>query len=91
MRTKTIEVVGEAAVALLQRAGRRVTLGPPDLRCCGRPLISNGLLDRAVAYARHNVERLVPLTSVAHELPCRVPLARHANRPILDSPIPGPT
>jgi Fe-S oxidoreductase len=28
------------------------------LRCCGRPLISNGLLDQAVANARHNVERL---------------------------------
>ena len=38
--------------------GCAVTLGPPDLRCCGRPLISNGLLDQAVANARHNVERL---------------------------------
>ena len=36
----------------------RVTLGPPGLRCCGRPLISNGMLDQAVANARHNVERL---------------------------------
>jgi Fe-S oxidoreductase len=52
--------VGEAAVALLRLAGRAVTLGPPDLRCCGRPLISNGLLDRAVALARHNVTRLCP-------------------------------
>ncbi len=39
-------------------AGCAVTLGPPGLRCCGRPLISNGLLDQAVANARHNVERL---------------------------------
>ena len=52
--------VGEAAVALFQRAGCRVALGPRDLRCCGRPLISNGLLDRAVELARHNVERLGP-------------------------------
>ena len=55
--------VGEAAVGLLRRAGCRVVLGPADLRCCGRPLISNGLLDRAVAYARHNVERLHPWAS----------------------------
>jgi Fe-S oxidoreductase len=50
--------IGGATIELLQRAGRDVTLGPPDLRCCGRPLISNGLLDQAVANARHNVERL---------------------------------
>src|SRR5262249_39159038 len=47
--------VGEAAIGLLRRAGRAVTLGPPGLRCCGRPMISNGLLDEAVANARHNV------------------------------------
>ena len=29
-----------------------------DVRCCGRPFISNGLLSRAVEHARHNVERL---------------------------------
>ena len=50
--------IGAATIELLQRAGCAVTLGPPDLRCCGRPLISNGLLDQAVANARHNVERL---------------------------------
>ena len=50
--------VGQATIELLERAGCAVTLGPPDLRCCGRPLISNGLLDQAVANARHNVERL---------------------------------
>lgn len=50
--------VGEATLELLQRAGCTVTLGPRDLRCCGRPLISNGLLDDAVANAQHNVERL---------------------------------
>jgi Fe-S oxidoreductase len=50
--------VGAAAIELLQKAGCAVTLGPSGLRCCGRPLISNGLLDQAVANARHNVERL---------------------------------
>ena len=50
--------VGAAAIELLHRAGHEVTLGPSDLRCCGRPLISNGLLDQAVVNATHNVERL---------------------------------
>ncbi len=49
---------GEDAIELLQRAGCEVTLGPPGLRCCGRPLISNGMLDDAVANAGHNVEQL---------------------------------
>jgi FAD/FMN-containing dehydrogenase/Fe-S oxidoreductase len=52
--------VGLAAVELLRRAGCAVTLGPTGLRCCGRPLISNGLLTEAAAHARHNVERLYP-------------------------------
>jgi len=50
--------IGAAAIALLDRAGCSVTFGPAGLRCCGRPMISNGLLDEAVANARHNVERL---------------------------------
>jgi Fe-S oxidoreductase len=50
--------VGAATIELLQRSGLQVTLGPPDLRCCGRPLMSNGLLDQAVANAWHNVDRL---------------------------------
>jgi Fe-S oxidoreductase len=59
--------VGIAAVELLQRLQCDVVPAPPgpagshwpvDLRCCGRPLISNGMLDEAVANARHNVERL---------------------------------
>jgi FAD/FMN-containing dehydrogenase/Fe-S oxidoreductase len=50
--------IGAATISLLQQAGCAVTFGQPGLRCCGRPLISNGLLDQAVANARHNVERL---------------------------------
>jgi FAD/FMN-containing dehydrogenase/Fe-S oxidoreductase len=50
--------VGTASIELLQRVGCTVTLGPRSLRCCGRPFISNGLLDHAVASAHHNVERL---------------------------------
>ena len=36
---------------------------PDRLRCCGRPMISNGMLSKAVAYAKHNVERLFPWAS----------------------------
>jgi Fe-S oxidoreductase len=50
--------VGASAIAVLQRVGCSVVLGPRGLRCCGRPLISNGMLKEAVANARHNVERL---------------------------------
>jgi FAD/FMN-containing dehydrogenase/Fe-S oxidoreductase len=50
--------VGEAAIQLLQRANYTVSLGPPGLRCCGRPFISTGLLDEAVTNARRNVELL---------------------------------
>src|SRR5262249_30295611 len=58
--------VGLAAAEVLRRLGCLVVpglpqhVGTPGLRCCGRPLISNGLLDRAVEFARHNVERLFP-------------------------------
>ncbi len=50
--------IGAAAISLLHRAGCEVSLGPPGLRCCGRPLISSGLLDQAVANAQHNVAAL---------------------------------
>jgi FAD/FMN-containing dehydrogenase/Fe-S oxidoreductase len=52
--------IGLAAVALLERAGCGVTLGEPTLGCCGRPLISNGLLTEAVAHAGHNTRLLYP-------------------------------
>ena len=45
-----------AATELLERAGYRVLLG--DKQCCGRPLISKGMLREAKTHARWNVERL---------------------------------
>jgi FAD/FMN-containing dehydrogenase/Fe-S oxidoreductase len=60
--------IGEAAVGLLEAAGCRVWLGPSDLRCCGRPWISNGLLDQAVAHARHNVERMYAWASMGRSI-----------------------
>ena len=48
--------VGKAAVELLEAAGFRVTLA--NAGCCGRPMISKGLLDEAAAHARYNVDLL---------------------------------
>jgi FAD/FMN-containing dehydrogenase/Fe-S oxidoreductase len=50
--------IGRAAVELLETAGYRVVL--VDRKCCGRPLISKGMLDEARAHAAWNVERLFP-------------------------------
>jgi Fe-S oxidoreductase len=65
--------VGLAAVQFLRALGCSIVPGLPvrmqigtsepevgPLRCCGRPLISNGLLAQAVEHARHNIERLYP-------------------------------
>jgi FAD/FMN-containing dehydrogenase/Fe-S oxidoreductase len=65
--------IGMAGLDLLGRLGSFVFPGmtlqapttpgftwPTSLRCCGRPLISNGFLALAVRQARHNVARLFP-------------------------------
>jgi Fe-S oxidoreductase len=51
--------VGRAAVELLEAGGYRVELA--DRKCCGRPMISKGLLEQARAHAEWNVARLLPL------------------------------
>ncbi len=48
--------IGQAAVALLEAAGYKVELA--DAPCCGRPMISKGMMDAAKANARHNVSLL---------------------------------
>jgi len=53
--------VGRAAVELLEAAGYRVEL--VDKKCCGRPLISKGMLGLARAHAEWNVGRLAPLVA----------------------------
>ena len=50
--------IGIAAVRLLERAGYRVVLA--DRKCCGRPLISKGMLREAQQHAAWNVARLAP-------------------------------
>ena len=50
--------IGMAATELLERAGFQVTL--VDRKCCGRPMISKGMLDLAKAHAKYNVDILYP-------------------------------
>ncbi len=51
--------VGRAAVKVLEALGCHVLV--PETVCCGRPLISKGLLDEAKALAEQNVAVLGPL------------------------------
>ncbi len=51
--------VGEAAVRVLEALGYRVLLAP-QLGCCGRPMISKGLLSDAARAARRNLGALRP-------------------------------
>jgi Fe-S oxidoreductase len=51
--------VGEGAVRLFAAAGARVYL--PDVVCCGRPMLSEGLVDEARKNARRNLDLLMPL------------------------------
>jgi len=48
--------IGYAAVEILEAAGYQVIL--PDKVCCGRPMISKGMLDKARENARINVDAL---------------------------------
>jgi FAD/FMN-containing dehydrogenase/Fe-S oxidoreductase len=56
--TYNAPAIGQAAVGLLETAGYRVVL--VDRKCCGRPLISKGMLDEAREHAAYNVARLAP-------------------------------
>ena len=48
--------IGKAAVELIEACGFEVLL--PERRCCGRPLISEGMLDRALENASYNIDAL---------------------------------
>jgi FAD/FMN-containing dehydrogenase/Fe-S oxidoreductase len=50
--------IGRAAVEILEAAGYRVEL--VNKKCCGRPLISKGMLDEAKQHAVWNVAQLKP-------------------------------
>jgi FAD/FMN-containing dehydrogenase/Fe-S oxidoreductase len=51
--------VGEGAVRLFAAAGARIHL--PEVVCCGRPMLSEGLVDEARKNARLNLDLLMPL------------------------------
>jgi Fe-S oxidoreductase len=51
--------VGEGAVRLFAAAGARVHV--PEVVCCGRPMLSEGLVDAARENARRNLDLLTPL------------------------------
>ncbi|WP_053057938.1 FAD-binding and (Fe-S)-binding domain-containing protein [Rubrobacter aplysinae] len=51
--------IGEGAVRVLAAAGARVSL--PEVVCCGRPMLSEGLIDEARKNARRNLGLLTPL------------------------------
>jgi FAD/FMN-containing dehydrogenase/Fe-S oxidoreductase len=51
--------IGEGAVRLFAAAGAKVHL--PKVVCCGRPMLSEGLVDAARENARRNLDLLTPL------------------------------
>jgi Fe-S oxidoreductase len=51
--------IGLAALKLLRAAGLRAIV-LEDKRCCGRPAVSKGLLDKAKELAEHNLRLLAP-------------------------------
>ena len=57
--------IGIGAVRLFAAAGARVHL--PEVVCCGRPMLSAGLVDEARENARRNLDLLMPL--VEHGIP----------------------
>ena len=56
--TYNVPEIAQAAVEVLEAAGYRVVL--VDRECCGRPLISKGMLAEAREHAAWNVARLAP-------------------------------
>jgi FAD/FMN-containing dehydrogenase/Fe-S oxidoreductase len=65
--------IGVAAASLCARANCQVEFAfaddtSPGYRCCGRPLISNGLLDKAVAHAADNVARFYPVAATGRPI-----------------------
>ncbi len=50
--------VAVAATRFLERAGYRIVVA--DKKCCGRPMISKGMLGEAKENAAWNIQRLVP-------------------------------
>lgn len=50
--------IGKAATKVLQSLGFRVIV--PPAKCCGRPMLSKGMMDKARQNAKKNVEAVLP-------------------------------
>ena len=50
--------VGRAATRVLEALGYEVVV--PPTRCCGRPMLSKGMMDKARRNARSNVDQVLP-------------------------------
>jgi Fe-S oxidoreductase len=59
--------VGRAALRLLQAAGVEAGRAPGQ-GCCGRPMISKGLLAEARAQARRNIDALAPFAQAGLQI-----------------------
>tara|TARA_B100001123_G_scaffold53098_3_gene55726 strand:- start:5869 stop:8769 length:2901 start_codon:yes stop_codon:yes gene_type:complete len=46
--------IGIAAVKILEYLGYKVVV--PNIRCCGRPMLSSGMIDKARSNAKYNVD-----------------------------------
>jgi FAD/FMN-containing dehydrogenase/Fe-S oxidoreductase len=80
--------IGRAAVEVLEAAGWEVIL--PRKKCCGRPLISQGMLREAQANARYNVAQLAPFAEAGIPIvgcePSCVLTLRDEYRDLIDDP-----
>jgi iron-sulfur cluster protein len=63
--------VGTAAIRLLEAMGASVSLAHDA--CCGRPALSQGLLDRPRAWAAENLTALGALIEEGHDVVCLEP------------------
>jgi FAD/FMN-containing dehydrogenase/Fe-S oxidoreductase len=68
--------IGVAAAATLTAAGARVVL--PDVVCCGRPMLSTGLVAAARRHALRNLDVLAPLAARGVPLAVLEPSCRSA-------------
>lgn len=59
--------LGIDAVAVLEKLGYQVII-PRRLRCCGRPMLSKGMLDKAKNNARFNVTEIHPYIATGAKL-----------------------
>lgn len=84
--------VGMAAVRVLERAGAEVRLAPAAA-CCGRPAVSEGLLDEARAAAQRNLAALLPYVEAGWDIVALEPSCtaafRHELRELLGLDHPG--